>query len=177
MEWFEQLKRSLFRSVIQQRKAQQAPHRLLNFDQAKTFAIIYDSTLPDNDITITKFAEQLRRVGKEVQVYGYLNDKKIDHKADIQIFNRNAVNWYGVPVDEKALGFCKKSFDVLLCATVDLIAPLEYLATFSAATCRIGAYHPAHLHCFDLMIERGSNQRLDYLLQQMESTLKKIQTT
>jgi hypothetical protein len=87
----------------------------MNFESAKTFGIIYDSTISGSDIAVTKIAESLRNKGKEVAVFAFLNDKKIEQKDDVVIFNANDVNWYGVPKSDKVLQFCDRK---IRCYTV-----------------------------------------------------------
>ncbi|MFN8308544.1 MAG: hypothetical protein U0T73_01155 [Chitinophagales bacterium] len=176
MSILDQLKQYLYRSVIEQRRQLLAPHRIVNMAQAASIGIIYDSTPPSNDIVIAKFAEALRNKGKKVEVFAFLNDKKTDRKADVEIFNRNAVNWYGIPTDEKVSQFCKKKFDLLLCAYNQPSPPLEYIAMFSQAQYRVGCFHEQKTKCYDLMIQTGSNTDLQYLLQRMLITLDSIQT-
>ena len=173
-ELLERIKKSFFNSVLKQRAAQIYSHHVVNFQLANTIGIIYDSTDTDNDITLTKFAELLRSKGKQVELLGYLHDKNIDHKADVQIFNRNSVNWYGIPNDLRVNDFCNKKFDLLLCGFINENLPLEYVATFSQASYRVGAFDPTKTHCYDLMIERGEKRNLNYLLLRMVQVLEQI---
>ena len=103
-----------------------------------------------------------------------LNDKKIDHKADINIFNRKAVNWYGVPIDERVDAYCNKNFDLLICAMTTDSKPLEYIAYLSKAKYRVGRFAENKTRLYDLMIQVDVNHDLNYLLQQMTHFLESI---
>ena len=147
-------------SVIDQRSSDIIPKReLTNLLLAKTFGIIYDSTLPGNDIAATKIAEWLRNKGKEVTVLGYLHEKEITSKEDVEIFNLKDVNWYGVPKTDRVKKFCDTHFDVLLCGITDDNRPLDYIAYMSKAKCRVGPYIQGKTGAFELMvnIEKGLN--------------------
>ena len=173
MDWLEQIKQYFYDSVLQQRSLR--PTRaVINIDDAKTIGIIYDSSIPDHDIAITKFAEMLRAKGKKVEILAYMNDKKIDHKGDIKIFNPSGVNWYGIPKDERVTAFCTQTFDLLLCAMLSSSRPLEYIAYLSQARYRVGRYDEAKTKFYDLMIHTADRQDMNYLLEQMFSFLEKM---
>ena len=174
MNILESIKDRLYKSVLRQRGSAR-PHRAItNLSDAQTVGVIYDSSDPDNDITITKFAEMLRNKGKKVDIIAYINDKKIDHKGDIAVFNPSAVNWYGIPLDERVAAFCSKPFDLLICAMPRESKPLEYIAYLSKAKYRVGPFDEQKTYCYDLMIQMGTRTSLDYLLQQMVYFLDKI---
>lgn len=174
MNIIDRIKNSLYESVLKQKGSNRPARSITNLNDARTIGVIYDSTNPDNDITITKFAEMLRNKGKTVEIMAYVNDKKIDHKGDIALFNPRAVNWYGVPTDERITPFCNKPFDLLICAILEESRPLEYIAYLSKAKYRVGPFDEKKTHCYDLMIQMGSRKELGYLLQQMVHFLENI---
>jgi len=155
-------------------KATKTIRQLVNLTDAKQIGILYDSTDASNDIVITKFAESLRQMGKQVDLLGYVNDPKIDHKADIKIFNSKGVNWYGVPTDERALAFAKQKFDLLMCCYTNQNLSLEFLARISAAKWRVGAFSTNKTDCYDLMINTGNKNDTGYLSEQIKYFLNKI---
>ena len=174
MNIIEQIKNSFYQSVLKQRGSIRPKRIITNLNDAQAIGIIYDSSDPDRDITITKFAEMLRNKGKTVEIMAYINDKKIDHKGDVAIFNPKAVNWYGIPLDERVNAFCNKPFDLLICAILTENRPLEYIAYMSKAKYRIGPFDAKKTYCYDLMIEMGGKTDLSYLLQQMVHFLENI---
>jgi hypothetical protein len=176
MNIIDRIKNSLYQSVLKQRGSKRPARTIINLNDAKSIGIIYDSTDPDHDITITKCAEMLRNKGKTVEIIAFINDKKIDHKGDITIFNPKVVNWYGIPLDERVNSFCHKPFDLLICAILSESKPLEYIAYLSEAKYRIGPFDEKKTHCYDLMIEMGNKTDLTYLLLQMIHFLENIQT-
>ena len=162
-------------SVIEQRSSDLKPNRALtNLSTAKTFGIIYNSTESGNDIAATKIAEWLRNKGKEVSVIGYMNDKKISSKEDVEIFNVYDVNWYGVPKSDKTKSFCNQEFDVLLCGITEANRPLEYIAYMSKAKCRVGPYLPKKVEAFELMVQVDKSVHLKAMLEKMIVLLNQI---
>jgi len=174
MNILDRIKNSLYRSVLKQRGSDRPRRTITNLKDAQTVGIIYDSSDPDHDITVTKFAEMLRNKGKKVDIIAYINDKKVDHKGDIEVFNPKAVNWYGIPLDERVSAFCNKPFDLLISAVLGESKPLEYIAYLSKAKYRVGPFDEQKTYCYDLMIQMGTQTTLDYLLEQMVSFLDKI---
>ena len=148
---------------------------IINLDDTKTVGIIYDSTNPDNDIIITKFAGGLRKDGKTVDILGFVNDKKIDHKADIIVFNSKNLAWTRVPVDERVEAFAGKNFDILLACFIGENFPLEYVAAISNARWRVGVYDENKTDRYDMMINLGDKNDIQYFLEQATYFLKQIQ--
>lgn len=147
---------------------------LTNLNDAKSVGIVYDSTNPDNDIIITRFAETLRKLGKQVEILGFVDDNKIDHKADIQVFNIKGLSWNLVPTDPRALSFAAKKFDLLLACFVNENLPLEYLAATSEAKWRVGPFSSNKTAYYDLMINLGGKNNLTYFLDQAVDFLNRI---
>jgi hypothetical protein len=173
MNIIDSIRRRFYESVLKQRSGK-TQRKITNLNDARSIGIIYDSTAPDNDITITKFSEMLRNQGKSVEILAYIADKKIDHKGDIKIFNPKSVNWYGIPQDNRVSTFCNKPYDLLICALLTDVWPLEYIAYMSKAKYRVGPFDSHKTHCYDLMIQMGDKKDLKYLLEQMVHFLQNI---
>lgn len=175
MEWITKIKEHFFYSVIKQRGGFEKQNRkLTNFESATSFGIIYNSTPPDNDIIITKTAEFLRGKGKKVTILGYLDDKEITHKGDIQIFNKKEINWYGVPLSDAVDSFCNQPFDVLIYPHPTSVLPLDYVAYCSKALCRVGVYSEKENMPFELMVKESETQSLTKVFHSIISLLNQI---
>ncbi len=148
--------------------------RITNLDDAKHIGIIYDSTNPDNDIIVTRFSEELRKQGKTVQLMGYIHDTKIDHKADITVFNKSNLTWYTTPKDARVDRFVNEPFDLLFAAYNSGNLPLEFVARLSKAKWRVGPFDEKKTDCYDLMINTSGKTELNYFLQQAAHFLKQI---
>ncbi len=175
MNWWEQIIRFFYqRSLNAKLQSTTDTSKIINLKDAKTVGIMYNSTQPDNDIIITKFAEHLRAAGKTVEILGYINDTKTERKVDITVFNKKSLTWCGVPTDEKALAFAEKNFDLLLACFIGENLPLEYLSCISKARWRVGAYYPGKTNCYDMMVNVGDRQEVQYFLDQASDFLNKI---
>ena len=152
-----------------------AKRSIINFADAHTVGIVFDSSKPDNDRTIHLFAEMLKSKNKEVHLLGYVDDNKTEHKEGISVFNKKAVNWYNIPSDKEVTTFINKPFDLLLTALVEPNAALEYIAFQSKAKYRVGVYGRNKTQFYDLMIDTGGKKDLGYLLDQITHFLNQIQ--
>jgi hypothetical protein len=175
MQWWERIVRYFYnRTLTQQLKARKANTAITNLADAKTVGILYDSTNPSNDIIIARFAEQLRNNGKQVDILAYINDPKIESKADIALFNKKAITWCRVPQSDKATQFASKPFDLLLCCFTEENLPLEFISATGNAKWRVGAYRINKTHCYDMMIQLGNKTDLQYFITQSTHFLNNI---
>ncbi|MFM2306734.1 MAG: hypothetical protein RLZZ367_1403 [Bacteroidota bacterium] len=175
MKLWEDIRNYFYRKAIQRKLEGQSTKRVLtNLDDAETIGILYDSTNPDNDIIITRFAEQLRNDGKTVEILGFINDKKIDHKADIAVFNKKAISWAQVPQDERVEKFAAKDFDLLFAAFTNVSLPLEYVARIAKAKWRVGVYDDRKTDYYEMMIKMGDKTEVQYFIDQATHFLNKI---
>ncbi|MCW3124943.1 MAG: hypothetical protein JWO03_601 [Bacteroidetes bacterium] len=174
MNILDNIKDYFYQSVLRQRGANRPNRSITNLSDAKTIGIIYDSSEGSNDAIVTKFSEMLKAKGKSVEVMAYLDDKKIDQKNGIPLFNRKAVNWYAIPTDERVVAYCNKNFDLLICAITSENKPLEYMAYTSKAKYRVGPFAEEKTKFYDLMIQIDGKRDLNYLLQQMVHFLENI---
>ena len=175
MKLWDDIRNYFYQKNIEQKLTGLNPERVItNLSDAKNIGIVYDSTNPDNDIIITKFAENLRKQSKTVDILGFVNDKKIDHKADILVFNTKNLNWMKIPNDERVENFAAKKFDLLLACFIDENFPLEYVARISKAKWRVGNYAEKKTDYYDMMINLSGKNDLQYFLEQTTHFLNQI---
>lgn len=175
MEWVERIRKYFYVRKLKQKLQQQRANRLLlNMEQALYVGLVYDSTEPDNDIIITKLAEELRNAGKKVVVFGYINDKKIDHKGDIRLMNRQNISFSYVPEENAYSQFVDQKFDLLIACFTTENLPLEYVVALSAAKCRVGMYQEGKEYFYELMVKLQPGQGVEDLIRQVKNLLKQI---
>ncbi len=175
MKYWETIIRFFYHRSLNAKLQVLTPSRkIISLSDAHTIGILYNSTQPDNDILITKFAEHLRTEGKAVEILGYINDTKTEHKADIKVFNKKGLTWFKIPTDDRALAFSEKKFDLLIACFMEENLPLEYLCCTSNARWRIGVYHPDKINCYDMMVNVGDRKEVPYFLDQAKEFLNKV---
>jgi hypothetical protein len=149
------------------------PRDMINLFKADRIGILFDASSADDIITVSKYAESLSRLGKQVSILAYQNNKDKD-KDDARFFNKLNVNWFYIPKSDKIVAFHKKNFDILICAFIDESLPLEYIVATSDAKFRVGAFSDAKTNYYELMINTQKNQSIKYLLDQINHFLKVI---
>lgn len=175
MKWWDNLRNYFYQKNIAEKLSGVKVKRVItNLTDAKSVGIVYNSTNPDNDIIITKFAEELRKQAKTVDILGFVNDTKIDHKADILVFNKKNLTWTQTPKDERVENFASRNFDLLFAAFVEENLPLEYVVRTSQAKWRVGSFDEKKTDSYELMINLGGKNDLSYFLQQATQFLNKI---
>jgi hypothetical protein len=175
MKLWDNIRNYFYRKNLAARLSQLKTKRsVINLHDAKSVGILYDSTDAANDITITRLAEELKTQGKTVEVLGYINDTKTEHKADIPLFNKKDVAWTRVPGGSKVDSFANKEFDLLLACFPGESLPLEYILHISRAKWRVGPYAANKTACYDMMINTGEHTGLPYLIQQTVYFLNQI---
>jgi len=146
---------------------------MLNIDTAKHVGIIFNATKTNDVITVTRFADSLRKENKEVFILGY-QDRKLKEETDNRLFDNKNVNWYGIPNDGKIDLFQSLNIDILICAFEEECLPLEYIAATSKAKFRVGAFSKAKTNYYELMINIKEKKDLSLLLNQTLHFLKVI---
>ena len=175
MRYWDKIRNYFYKQNLEGRlKSLNVKHDIINLNDAKTVGILYDSTNPENDTVIAAYAEQLRGQNKQVEILGFVNDKKIDTKTGVTIFNKKNLSWTLAPEDERVNQFADKPFDLLLGCFIGENLPLEFITRISKARWRVGAYIENKTDCFDMMVNVSSKAELTYLLQQTTYFLNQI---
>jgi hypothetical protein len=153
-----------------------SPRRMINLADAKNIGIIFDATIVHNTTAVAELATLLKAKNKKVQMLGYTDEVHLAEEKDAFLFNRKSLNWKLIPTKENVDEFIATDFDVLICAFTEHIAPLEYIAARSEAKLRIGKYSDQMENCYDVMINTGEQNNIDYLLTQITKFLNIVKT-
>src|SRR5580704_15586369 len=129
MKFWDRLKNYFYRRKLERISAGITPLRsVVRLADAGSVGILFDATNPENETVILPFAEKLKSAGKEVEVLGFVNDKKTESKPGMELINRRNLSWTEAPNAPQAEKFAEKNFDLLLaCYTGDCL-PLEFIA-------------------------------------------------
>ncbi len=175
MKYWDRLKNYFYRRTLDERvKNLNVKHNIINWNDAKSIGIVYDSTNADNDTVIAGFAQRLREQNKVVEILGFVNDKKIDTKDGVTVFNKKNLTWTEVPDDERVEKFVAQKFDLLLGCFIGENLPLEFVTRISNARWRVGAYVENKTDCYDMMVNVSGKTELPYLIEQTTYFLNQI---
>ena len=175
MKYWDNIRNYFYRQNLEGRlKDLYVKHEVINLNDAKTVGIVYDSTNLANDNVIATFAQQLRGQNKQVEILGFVNDKKIDSKGGVTIFNKKNLSWTLAPEDERVDKFAAQNFDLLLGCFIGPNLPLEFVTRISKARWRVGAYIANKTDCYDMMVNVGDKTDIQYLIDQTTYFLNQI---
>ena len=175
MKYWDDIRNYFYKIKLEDRtKNLSVKHEVINMNDAKTIGIVYDSTDPANDSAVAAFAEQLRGQNKQVEILGFINDKKIDSKSGVTIFNKKNLSWTLAPDDERVDKFAAQPFDLLLGCFIGPNLPLEFITRISKARWRVGAYTESKTDCYDMMVNVSDKTDINYLIQQTTYFLNQI---
>lgn len=175
MKWWNNIKRFLYLKKLRfdAKSKSKVPREMLNIKYAQKIGILFNATSADDIITVTKYAEGLKKEHKDISILAYQSKKDKDNK-DPRFINELDINWFYIPTSEKINNFHKMKLDILICAFVDECLPLEYIAATSDAKFRVGDFSDAKSNYFELMINTKKNRNLKYLLEQIDHFLHVI---
>lgn len=163
--------RVLLNKTLKRHFDKAAPMPKLMPDEAKNVAFIFDTTVLDQRKIVELFAEKLRKKGKKVTLFAFL-DSNEKPSLPFGFFNKKDLTWRGLPNNEATSKFLSERFDMVYCLFTGENLPLEYLGAIVEARFKVGPYSN-DLTRYDLMID-AKNADLKQLLQQIEFYLTKI---
>ena len=146
----------------------------ISFEKARNIGILLDATNRENQVFADKYRDQLRKMGKKVNVLAYFNDSLTHNNILFDYFNNKNLNWYYQPKSKKVEDFMNTTFDVLISLHLDESPPLEFISAMSKAHMRVGQYREEREFCYDLMIDINDNPDLDKFVNQVDLYLKII---
>lgn len=158
---------------LQQHRAQ---HKTITLQDANSIGILFDATKEENAVWVRRFASELEKQKKHVNLLGFINSANAQEQTAYPSFSRKEVTWYLQPAHHIPNDFLEKPFDILINACITELATLEYIATFSNAKFRIAPYFENKTHCADLFICLKNTDALPDFLRKTLHYLQMIKT-
>lgn len=147
----------------------------INMDDAKTFGIVFDATIPEHLELVKKYVLYLREMKKKVKAFGYFDGKELPSgmfsKLEYEFFCKKDLNWTGIPESLYIKNFIDEEHDVLLDLNIYELFPLRYISTLSRAKFKVGRSGGKNSSIFDLMIEGDREKGLKFFLRNIDSYL------
>lgn len=142
---------------------------------AKSIGILFDANEPNHRKRILKYADDLRKKGKQVRLLGYLSQQQEEQEFPFRAFTPKQQDWRYAPNGEEVTEFMKQPFDLLFFLGQKTALWSEYISALSNAQLRIGP-PTEHTYAYDLMIEVPDSAGLSAFITQMENLLGKTNT-
>lgn len=142
---------------------------------AKSVGILFDANEPDHRKRVLKYADALRKKGKQVRLLGYLDQQQEEEEFPFRTYTPKDQDWRYCPKGKEVLEFMEQSFDLLFFLGLTSTIWGEYVAALSKAQLRVGP-PTEHTYAYDLMIEVPEKAGLPGFISQMENLLGKTNT-
>lgn len=146
-----------------------------NLDSATTVGILYNATQREDSEVVKNLVIDLKQRKKDVLALGYVNLKEMGDifKPHISYayFDNRKLNKSFIPRSSDVKNFIEKPFSLLIDLNLNNDFPLEYIASLSKATFKVGATGAYRDEDFDLTINVGENNNTKYLIAQINHYL------
>jgi len=161
------------RSLEKKIGAEKIDRQSLGYHQAKNIGFVYNGSELSERKTIDGFAEELKKAGKKVEHFVFLDQKEREPNFVHNHFCQKDLNWFGKNKSTEASSFTKKKFDLLIAFHNE--QPINDLAAQSISHLRIGP-KTNKSYCYDLMIDTKSNQTTANFIQNVKTFLNKLKS-
>ncbi len=143
----------------------------MNIDRAKRIGILFDASDIDNRKSIVRYAEMLRKKGKQVYLLGFIPTVDKEATFGFDFFTKKDIDWAQRVKEEATKKFIDRSFDLFICLSNSSLQYTEYISLQTKASMRIGpvSEHPT---CYDLMIDCPIGTTPLQFIKQYESVLE-----
>lgn len=148
--------------------------KTVKFDDAKEIGILFNATDVEQNSFVTDFAEQLKQLGKKVVMLAYFDSPKPALHFNFLYFNKKNLNWHLQPDTHDVKAFIERKFDILINVFSGDVLPLEYVASLSNASFRVGLYQQNKIHLNEMMVDMKEKKDLPNLLEQIKKYLKLV---
>lgn len=114
--------------------------RYVDYKNASTILLIFESDYIEKNRFIRKAIEVLTADGKKVFAWGFL-DKKMTSTAILptfKILDRSTIDWFGCPKTPYLKELMEVQYDMVIDLTLTDIIPLQYVCLYSNASMKSG---------------------------------------
>lgn len=154
--------------------------KAISLEEAKSFVVLYDATIPGDYELAQKYISQLQQKGKKVTSLGFFNLKELSPALKPTLNNlfitKKQLNWLFTPQSDAISNLIKTEFDVLINFVVHDVFTLTYIAALSKAHFKIGRYTDHHCNYYDFMIDIGEQKNLGYFMHNLDHYMEMIKT-
>lgn len=140
---------------------------------AKRIGIHFDATQIDHRQQVIRYAEQLRKQGKSVELLGFIPQVDKEATFSFNFYTSKQIDWAKRPKGEAVAQFLGQSFDAFICLFARTSLSTEFIAVHSPARLKIGPV-AQHRDCYDLMLDMGANSTPTQIIKLYEAIFAKM---
>ncbi len=162
------------RSLRKKLKQLQRSPGAVNVENAQSIGLIFEAVHSDVRQSALAYAEKWRKKGKKVELLAFLDLKKVEEDLPFPYFSKREIDWLKRPQGPSVQHFLNTPIDILICLSAHPGPALQYLVAISPAPLKVGAYEEDKESYFDMMIDPGNKEDVNFFLKQVDFYLEKI---
>ncbi|MBP1664113.1 MAG: hypothetical protein H6Q19_1253 [Bacteroidetes bacterium] len=114
--------------------------RFVNYENANTVLLLFESDYIEKNRYIRKVIEQLAADGKKVTAWGYLYNKKATtaNLPSFKIMDKSTLDWFECPKEQLLKELREETYDLLIDLTLTDHLPLQYICLYANAAFKTG---------------------------------------
>ncbi|MGE0636175.1 MAG: hypothetical protein AB7P01_07030 [Bacteroidia bacterium] len=163
--------------VREYKKVKRKP-QALNLSQARNIGILFEVRGKEDVDTVRAFVAQIKERNRKITALGYVTTKELlqtlksDNEFDF--ISKEDFNWYYKPEKYVIKNFMSDGMDVLIDLSLKKNPALLYTAAFTEAKMKVARFDEKQKEYYDLMIDIGKDNTLNYLINQIKFYITKI---
>lgn len=171
----QEIKSYFFNKRLKEDLSNNSINRVINnLNDVQSVGVVFDGTSFQSIHAIHDFEVQLKKMGKQVEIFGYINTN--DLKTDSVLITNKNLNWFGYPTKKELFTFSEKKFDVIFGIFYDLDSPLNVIFANSKSKLRIGPLANKNEELFDVLIGIEKGLSTVRIIQVLTEFLNKVKT-
>lgn len=152
---FEKLRNFLYRMRAQKYLSETLrDRRFVSYDKAKSIILLFESEFNEKNPTIRRMIHQMQNDGKRVSAWGFIDKKEVMTSIlpDFRILHHKQTDFFQRPTFSFLNELENQEFDLLIDLSIHPQLPLQYIAIYAKASCKVGI-HKSDLKIYDFLID------------------------
>lgn len=148
--------------------------RFPHWDQPLKILIIYESDLLERNDFIKAIRQDLLRQRMDISMWGYVAKKDIQTLIlpQSRILGLEDYNWFGKPHEQVITDLQADHYDLLIDLTTQPCLPLQYIAIYANADCKVGLNLGEGLHDMIIVMDNPDVKGLYKQIMNYLTTIK-----
>lgn len=150
-------------------KTDEREKRFVNYNNAKSVILLFESDYNEKNPEIRQIIQRFNADGKKVMAWGYVRKKEVTSAIlpDFRILHQKDADFTDFPEVSFINELEDLQFDLLIDLTVNEVKPLQYIAMYAKANCKVGTHNYPGM--YDVLIDM-SQLKAENELNQEETT-------
>ncbi|MBX2844303.1 MAG: hypothetical protein KTR26_21225 [Flammeovirgaceae bacterium] len=146
-----------------------------NYSEVKSVGILFLIENDSHHEAMNKFVKGLMKEGKKVEAMTYFTREHDNpYNFSYNFFDEKDISLTGGLKGEKVVAFMEKEFDYLFFVALKQTLAFDFILASSKAKCRVGPFFEGKEEFFELMVNLGSGEGVNKLIDGMKHYTKEI---